>query len=631
MTARRGPRHERSVLERLADATERQNWLEWAALFTPDATVTLPPADPIDAGAAADLARSVAAAGVTVRYDVIADSAASEIETRRHRATFTSRTGSVTVEATAAARLRDGLIAQLVEHVDLGPVIDLVASSIAERQPGPGELQAPDPDRHRPSSPPRTQEVPDMTDIAMTIDGCAVTATSTAPVVNPATGRPWTRVPECSLEQLDDAFAAAAAAQPAWASDEAARRDALRACAKRLYEAPESLAVTLTTEQGRPLPKATEEIVGAGAWVDYHADLDLPYEVIQDDDAAFVEVVRRPLGVVAAITPWNYPLILACWKIAPALLAGNTVVLKPSPYTPASTLQMVGLLNEVLPPGVLNAVSGGDDLGQAMTAHPVPRKVSFTGSVTAGKNVAVSAAHDLKRVTLELGGNDAAIVLDDVDVEAIADGLFWGAFTNSGQVCSAIKRVFVPEHLEARVVDALADRARTVVVSDGLDPASELGPVNNLPQLERVQDLVADALGRGARAVTGGQALERDGYFFETTILSGLGPGSRIVDEEQFGPALPVLTYRSVEEAVAAANATTFGLSGSVWSADVERAAEVAAQLEVGTAWANAHLATAPHQPFGGFKWSGLGTENGPWGLATFSEPQVRYRSRGAR
>jgi len=352
--------------------------------------------------------------------------------------------------------------------------------------------------------------------------------------------------------------------------------------------------------------------------------------VIQDDTEAYVEVVRRPIGVVAGITPWNFPLTLAFWKIAPALLAGNTMVLKPSPFTPLATLKVVELLREVMPAGVLNVVSGGDELGGWMTGHPVPRKVSFTGSIATGKLVAQSAAPDLKRVTLELGGNDPAIVLDDADPAIVSRAIFSAAFQNNGQVCSAVKRVYVPEALYADVLDGLTAQAAAIQVGDGTAADTKLGPINNAPQFERVKELVADALSHGARATTGGKAMDRPGYFFEPTILTDISDGTRIVDEEQFGPALPVIPYRSVDEVVERANGTHFGLSGSVWGADADRAAEVAGRLECGTAWVNTHLALAPQQPFGGFKWSGIGIENGPWGLAEFTEVQAVHRSKAA-
>jgi acyl-CoA reductase-like NAD-dependent aldehyde dehydrogenase len=465
-----------------------------------------------------------------------------------------------------------------------------------------------------------------MSDFRMTIDGESVPAARTLGVINPATGEVHAQAPDCSREQLDRAMAAAAGAYRGWRSDIEARRKALHAAGDLLMAKASELAPVLTAEQGKPLKEASLEVMGAAVWLKYYADLDLPREVIQDDERAFVEVVRRPMGVVAAITPWNYPLLLAAWKIAPALLAGNTIVLKPSPYTPLTTLKAGELLREVLPAGVFNVVSGGDELGAWMTAHPTPRKISFTGSVDTGKRVAASAAPDLKRVTLELGGNDPAILLDDVDPAAVAGKIFAGAFQNNGQVCSAIKRVYVPEALYDDVVEALAAKARAAKVGDGTHEGVTLGPINNRPQFERVSALVADALAGGARAAAGGKAIDGPGYFFEPTILADVRDGSRIVDEEQFGPALPVIPYSSLDEAVERANATTFGLSGSVWSRDPERAAEVAADLECGTSWVNAHIALAPHQPFGGFKWSGVGVENGPWGLYGFTELQVLHR-----
>jgi acyl-CoA reductase-like NAD-dependent aldehyde dehydrogenase len=465
-------------------------------------------------------------------------------------------------------------------------------------------------------------------DISMTIDGNCVGGQGTFDVINPATAKAYAQAPACSGKQLDAAFASAAMAFRGWKADEGARRDALRRASEVLFAAAAELGPILVAEQGKPLSEAESEAIGAGVWFKYYANLELPREVIQDDKRAFAEVVRRPLGVVAAITPWNFPLVLASWKIAPALLAGNTMVLKPSPYTPFATLRMGEILADVLPPGVLNVVSGGDDLGAKMTHHPVPRKISFTGSVATGKQVAAAAAPDLKRVTLELGGNDAAILLDDVDTAAIASKLFWGAFQNNGQVCSAIKRVYVPRRLYADVVDALAAQARAVKVGEGGTEGVQLGPVNNRPQFDRVAELVTDAISHGARAVTGGAPLDGDGYFYSPTILADISDGTRLVDEEQFGPALPVIAYDDLGDAVERANATHFGLSGSVWSSDPQRASDVAGQLECGTAWVNTHLALAPHQPFGGAKWSGIGVENGPWGLYGFTEMQVIHRAK---
>ena len=411
-----------------------------------------------------------------------------------------------------------------------------------------------------------------MPDFVMTIAGEAAPTEDTFGVRNPATGEVFAQAPECTRQQLDAAFDAAAKAARDWKADEAARRAVLLKAADVLMASSADLAPVLTAEQGKPLSDAAIEVFASAIWSQYFANLDMPTQVIQDDDSAYVELARRPLGVVAAITPWNFPLTLAFWKIAPALLAGNTLVLKPSPYTPLTTLKVGELLRDVFPPGVVNIVSGGDELGALMTTHPVPRKISFTGSVETGKKVALSAAPDLKRVTLELGGNDPAIVLDDADPAAVASAIFAGAFNNNGQVCSAIKRVYVPEALYDDVVEGLAAHARSIKVGEGTEDGVKLGPINNEPQYERVKELVADALSHGATAVTGGKAMDRPGYFFEPTILTGLSDGTRIVDEEQFGPALPVVPYRELGDAIDRANATHFGLSGSVWGADTERA-----------------------------------------------------------
>ena len=463
----------------------------------------------------------------------------------------------------------------------------------------------------------------------MTIDGAPAATEATFGVINPATGDIFDQAPECTREQLDAAMQAAATAFRTWRLDEAARRALLGACADAINAHADELARMLTQEQGKPLAKAAGEIAGAAKWFKYTARLEIPVEVALDNDRVRVEVRRRPYGVVAAITPWNYPVSLAVWKIAPALLAGNTIVLKPSPFTPLATLRLGEILRNVLPAGVLNVVSGGDALGAWMTSHPAVRKISFTGSVATGKLVAAAAAPDLKRVTLELGGNDPAIVLPDVDVARTAKRLFWGAFENCGQVCSAIKRVYVPDSLYEPMVAHLAEMAQGVKVGNGLDEDSQLGPVNNQPQFERVQELVEDARQSGGRLVTGGQRLGDCGYFYAPTIVADLADGARLVDEEQFGPVLPVVPYADLDDAIERANATHFGLSGSVWSSDPARAEEVARQLECGTAWVNQHLNILPHAPFGGAKWSGIGVENGPWGLLGFTEIQTVNVAKG--
>jgi acyl-CoA reductase-like NAD-dependent aldehyde dehydrogenase len=467
-----------------------------------------------------------------------------------------------------------------------------------------------------------------MSQYTMTIDGRPASSPGALKVINPATGEVFAEVPDCTREQLDVAMQAAQRAFSGWKDDYEQRRAVMYACADALEANAEELGRLATMEQGMPLAAGVGSIRGAASNFRYYADLDIPRITVQDDDAALVEIVRRPIGVIAAIKPWNVPIGMAVNTIAPAFRAGCTVVLKPSPFTPVVTVRMGEVLRDLVPAGVLNIVSGGNELGQWMTEHPIPRGVSFTGSIATGKKVNVSAAADLKRVLLELGGNDAAIVLDDADPADVAEKLFWPAFRNSGQICMAVKRVFVPEQLEQQVVEALAAKARSVKVGNGLDEGVELGPINNEPQFERVKGLVAEAIADGAVAVAGGHPIEGDGYFFEPTILTGVAEGTRIVDEEQFGPALPILTYRTVPEAIGRANATNYGLGASVWSSDPLRAAEVAEKLEAGTVWINTHMQLTHDAPFTGMKWSGLGSEMGLWSIYAYTDPQTVFQTR---
>jgi acyl-CoA reductase-like NAD-dependent aldehyde dehydrogenase len=462
-----------------------------------------------------------------------------------------------------------------------------------------------------------------MESYGMTIAGRTVQTPEQDDVINPAKGEPFATCPRGTKQHVEEAVAAAADAYRTWKRDEAKRREVLNACAAAIQGRAQEIATLLSKEQGKPLGAAMGETFGAAMWFQYYANLAIEPEVLQDDGEKIVKVVRKPLGVVAAITPWNFPVILLAWKLAPAWLAGNTVVAKPSPYTPLSSLLLADVLKDVVPPGVLNVLSGGNDLGAALATHPSVRKISFTGSVATGKKIMGYAVDDLKRVTLELGGNDPAIVLDDVDPAAVADGLFWGAFQNSGQVCTAIKRLYVHEKVYEPILAALVERARSVKVGDGLDPESQLGPINNKMQLERVVGLVADATKAGGRIEAGGARPAGSGYFFPPTIVSNVGPGVRLVDEEQFGTALPILRYSRVEDAIEQANRTHFGLGGSVWTSNLERGMELVQELESGSGWVNHHMDITPFAPFGGSKWSGIGYENGRWGFEAFTELQV--------
>ena len=465
--------------------------------------------------------------------------------------------------------------------------------------------------------------VPSNASYKMIIGGQPALSNQTIDVINPATGENFNSAPDCSSEQLDEAMLAAERACTEWQKNLERRREVLRACSEAITGHAEQLSNLLTLEQGKPLTSSRIEIRGSAKWFDYTSKLEFPVEIALDNDRVRIEVHRKPCGVVAAITPWNYPVSLAVWKIAPALLAGNTMVLKPSPFTPLSTLLLGEILSKVVPAGVLNIVSGGDALGAKMTVHPLVRKISFTGSVSTGKLVARAAADDLKRVTLELGGNDPAIILPDVDPAAIAKRIFWGAFENAGQVCSAIKRVYVPTAKYEDFLEQISSIAKKVQVGNGLDESTKIGPINNKPQFERVTELVEDARDHGARIVTGGNPVGQVGYLYQPTVVGDISDGIRLVDEEQFGPVLPIVPYENVEDVITSANKTHFGLGGSVWSNDTDLAVEVAGRLECGTAWINQHLNILPHAPFGGAKWSGIGVENGPWGLLGFTEIQT--------
>ncbi|MER8161306.1 aldehyde dehydrogenase family protein [Streptomyces sp. NPDC094472] len=445
-------------------------------------------------------------------------------------------------------------------------------------------------------------------------------------VLDPATGVAFDEAPDQRTEELDAIVGRAHDAWRDWRADPVARTTALFAAADAVEAAGADLAPLLTREQGKPLAESYAEIARAAARLRYFAELDPVPEPITDGRAVRTEIRWRPLGPIAAIVPWNFPLQLASAKFAPALAAGNTMVLKPSPFTPLATRLLGAVLSTALPQDVLTIVTGREPLGARLASHPGIRHVTFTGSIATGRAVANGAAASLARVTLELGGNDAAILLEDVEVERIADRLFWAAFRNCGQVCMAVKRVYAPARLYSQVVEALAERAKTVVVGPGLDPGSQLGPVGNAPQLARVERCTAQALADGARAAAGGHRLEGPGYFFAPTILADVPSGSPVVTEEQFGPVLPVLPYRRLDEAVEAANDTGFGLGGSVWGADLDRAEAVAGRLECGTAWINHHAELSLAQPFAGVKDSGVGVAGGPWGLYGNLRPFVVHR-----
>jgi acyl-CoA reductase-like NAD-dependent aldehyde dehydrogenase len=455
--------------------------------------------------------------------------------------------------------------------------------------------------------------VPD--DFRLLIGGRLVEGAGTLDVINPATGRVLAVAPRGDRAALEQAVAAAKAAFPPWSATPLRLRGALLARLADALEAEKgAFARLLTREQGKPLPQALWEIEIAVVLLRYNAALDLPPEVFHEDAVREVLRLRKPLGVVAAITPWNVPMILLAVKVGPALLAGNTVVAKPAPTTPLTTLKFGELCARVLPPGVVNIVTDQNDLGDALTGHRDVAKVAFTGSTATGKKVMASAAGTVKRLTLELGGNDPAVVLDDADPKEVAPKIYDAAMFIAGQACVAVKRVYVHDSMYDAVCDELGRLARETVVGDGLEPGTQMGPIQNRAQFERVKGFLEDAR-RSGTVVAGGAVVERDGYFVRPTIVRDIPDSARLVREEQFGPILPVLRYTDLDDAIARANDTEYGLGGSVWSADRDRAVRVAARIEAGTVWVNKHLDLRPDTPYGGVKESGTGFAMGREGL----------------
>jgi acyl-CoA reductase-like NAD-dependent aldehyde dehydrogenase len=460
---------------------------------------------------------------------------------------------------------------------------------------------------------------------SMVIDGQLVSADSSLDVIDPATGTVFAKAPNCSRAQLDAAVTSSAIAFESWRNtDISVRRSALLSIAEVMEADAHRLSSLLTSEQGKPLADAAGEVAIAAARLRGTAALSLPEAVVERAPGRHVRVLRTPLGVVGAIAPWNFPISLAMQKVASALLAGNTVVLKPSPTTPLTTLLIGELVRHLLPPGVFNVVSGADPLGQWITEHSGVAKISFTGSVETGRRVMASAARDLKRVTLELGGNDAAVVFPGVDVSAVVEKVFWASFRNAGQICIAAKRIYVHSQIYDEFRDAFVAYARQVKVGNGAEPDVQIGPVQNLQQFRRISSLIGECAHEGHRFALGGTAPpEGGGYFLPLTIVDNPPDDSRLVAEEQFGPIVPLLRFTDTDDVVRRVNATRFGLACSVWSPDDAFANSVAERIDTGTVWINEAQSLSAAVPFGGHKDSGIGVEGGPEGLLEYTNAKV--------
>ncbi len=457
------------------------------------------------------------------------------------------------------------------------------------------------------------------------INGQMISTDEMLDVVNPANEEVIGQVPSCGEAELNEAVAAARAAFPAWSKksiDE--RRAVVQAISATIKENSDELFRLLTAEQGKPHAQAQGEIIGASMMAGAQSTLDLDDEINEDSEERLSRTRRVPVGVVGGIVPWNFPVMMAVQKIAPALLSGCTIVLKPSPFTPLTTLRLAELIKDVAPAGVVNILTGEDSLGPLITGHPDIDKITFTGSTATGKKIMEGASKDLKRITLELGGNDASIVLPDANVEKVAEQLFWSSFTNAGQICVAAKRIYIHEDIYDELSAAIAEYAKHVKVGDGAQQGTAVGPIQNKKQYDRVLELVQDAKDNGYKFLVGGDHdPDVPGYYMPITILDNPPEDARIVAEEQFGPVMPLMKFSTEEEAIQRANDSEYGLAGAVWTADPDKGVEVAEQLETGTVWVNEFLHLSPFAPFGGHKQSGFGAEYGKEGLLEFTYPQV--------
>lgn len=457
------------------------------------------------------------------------------------------------------------------------------------------------------------------------IDGQLVEPCNSYEIFNPATGESLGLAAESTEQDVNKAIASAALAQKKWMlKNSEERAQVIQNIAKILEDNEQYLAELVTREQGKPLSGMGSrfELQGCAAWTQVTASLDLPAEVVYEDSTRIDTLHRVPLGVVAAIAPWNWPLFIAIWQIIPAIRVGNSVVLKPSEYTPIATLEMVRLMNQALPPGVLNTVTGDGRIGGSLTSHPDINKIMFTGSEATGRRIIEASAQNLSPITLELGGNDAAIVMPGTNIKAIANDLFWGAFINAGQTCACIKRLYVHGNDYDAVFSELSTIASQIKIGDGTDESVLLGPLQNKMQFEKVKALITDARNNGCTVKEFGDTPDT-GYFLPITLVGDITDGQRLVDEEQFGPVLPIIRYNDINDAIDAANRLDVGLGASLWADNANDVSHLAPRLEAGSVWVNQHSALHPLVPFGGNKSSGYGVEFGIDGLKAVTQSRV--------
>jgi betaine-aldehyde dehydrogenase len=446
-------------------------------------------------------------------------------------------------------------------------------------------------------------------------------------VENPATEDALTSVGTADSDQVDAAIAAADEASPGWSSVPAVERaELLHEVATRLRARSHEIARVMTLEGGKPLVENSDEVGWTAAAFDYYAEMGRNFagRVIPSiESTQLALVVKEPIGVWGCIVPWNYPLLLLAWKVAPALAAGNTVVAKPSELTPLSTLMLADCFSH-LPPGAFNALAGAGDVGEAIVRDPRVEGVAFTGSVATGKRVAAACAERVARVNLEMGGKDPFIVCADVagdGVSVAAKGGAWAAYLNAGQVCTSAERFYVMDEVYDDYLQAFADHTRTLVVGDPLDPATDIGPMVSAPQRQKVANQVEAAVASGAELVTGGDGAGHEtGHFFAPAVVTGADSETALLREETFGPVAPLVRVGSLDEAIELANSTRFGLGANVYTQDLSTILRCMREIKAGTVWFNDPLTDNDAGPFGGFKQSGLGRELGQEGLEAFQE-----------